>query len=193
MSFFSRKTLILLVLGGLLGVAAMLTAEQAHELSSTEAFCATTCHSMQTHVAGREAYTASAHRTAWAGVQPTCADCHIPEGLISATWAHVKGGVKDVWVELTEDVEGSEAWEARRARLAHSVRDWLVETDSGTCRRCHHEEAIEPGFRRGRREHRKARHEGITCIACHYNLVHEPVEPREALLRLARRTPKTPY
>ena len=35
---------------------------------------------------------------------------------------------------------------------------------------------------RGQRQHETALKEGTTCIACHYNLVHEEVEPSEAIL-----------
>jgi nitrate/TMAO reductase-like tetraheme cytochrome c subunit len=141
---------------------------------------------MKTYVSSDPTYLQSAHRTAWTGVYASCADCHIPPGLLPATWAHIKGGINDSLVELTTDFQGPEHWESRRAERANEVRDWLVETDSITCRRCHtHEEAIDPGFRRGRREHRRARNRRITCIVCHYNLVHKPVPPSDRLLALA--------
>jgi nitrate/TMAO reductase-like tetraheme cytochrome c subunit len=99
---------------------------------------------------------------------------------------HIKGGIKDSFAELSNDFRDPDQRESRRTELAYRVRDWLVETDSATCRRCHtHEEAIDPGFRRGRREHQRSRSEGITCIVCHYDLVREPVPPREAFLQLA--------
>ena len=123
----------------------------------------------------------------WTAVHASCADCHIPPGLLPATWAHIKGGLKDSFVELTNDFQVPENWESRRAELAIQVRVWLVDTDSVTCRRCHtHEEAIDPDFRRGQREHRRARTEGVTCIVCYYNLVHESVAPSERLLALAK-------
>jgi len=69
-----------------------------------------------------------------------------------------------------------------RPRLAYGVRDRLLRTDSANCRSCHDESGIEPGFTRGKREHERAKKEKITCIACHYNLVHKKVRPREDFL-----------
>jgi len=182
------KRLILAVglIGIALGVLGAWVADKMHHYASSDEFCGTSCHSMEAYVATESDYTSSAHQTSWSGVHAGCADCHIPEGLVPATWAHVKGGIKDSIAEAMNDFTDADEWESRRVELAYSVRDWLIETDSVTCRRCHsNEAAIDPGFRRGRREHRKARQESITCIACHYNLVHSPVEPRENFLRLA--------
>ena len=186
MSTSRKRVLFAVVVGIALGALGALGAERAHHLASSDAFCGNACHSMKAYVTSAPAYVTSAHQTSWSGVHAGCADCHIPEGLIASTWAHIKGGVKDGYAEWTTDFSKPEAWEARKAELAYRVRDWLVETDSATCRRCHSkEEAIDPGFRRGQREHRLARREGVTCIVCHYNLVHEPVEPREEFVRLA--------
>jgi nitrate/TMAO reductase-like tetraheme cytochrome c subunit len=38
--------------------------------------------------------------------------------------------------------------------------------------------AIQPERRREQRQHAEAREQGTTCIACHYNLVHNEVERR---------------
>ncbi|HLB31310.1 MAG TPA: hypothetical protein VJN91_07265, partial [Gammaproteobacteria bacterium] len=35
---------------------------------------------------------------------------------------------------------------------------------------------------RGQNQHKEAVEKGITCILCHYNLVHKPVDPSEAFL-----------
>lgn len=182
----NRILLIVGLIGAAVGALGVLAVEQIDHYTSTEAFCGSSCHSMKAYVSNDPTYLESAHRTAWTGVHAGCADCHIPEGLLPATWAHIKGGARDTFAELTNDFQVPENWESRRAELAYRVRDWMVETDSATCRSCHtHEEAIDPGFRRGQREHRRARNEGVTCIVCHYNLVHEPVPPREPLLKLA--------
>jgi nitrate/TMAO reductase-like tetraheme cytochrome c subunit len=175
------------LIGVVVGVAAAVAAERAHHVASSETFCGATCHSMAAYVSGDESYVMSAHQTSWSGVHAGCADCHIPPGLVASTWAHVKGGVKDIIAESTNDFSDPAVWEERRERLAHKVRHWFVETDSATCRRCHdEEEAIDPGFRRGRDAHRLALRDGITCIACHVNLVHAPVSPNETLKKMAR-------
>ena len=96
---------------------------------------------------------------------------------------HIAGDQKSIWTSPFHLRLRDANWLVPLAGLAAA----LVATDSATCRRCHSDESsIDPGFRRGRREHKMALQKGITCIACHYNLVHSPVEPREKLLRLAQ-------
>ena len=63
----------------------------------------------------------------------------------------------------------------------------MLETDSATCRSCHEEDAIQPQRKRGQRQHEDARERGLTCIGCHYNLVHADVEPRSEFLDRADR------
>ena len=73
-------------------------------------------------------------------------------------------------------------WSAERARLAYAARDWFRGNDSATCRGCHEEASIQPQRKRGQRQHAEARDTGMTCIDCHYNLVHDEIEPRESFL-----------
>lgn len=177
-----RTVLIAGVVGAIIGVAAVLANEQVDRYTSTDAFCGTSCHSMQAHVATDPVYVESAHRTARRGVRAGCADCHIPHGIVPATWAHLKGGVKDIISETLNDFSDPEVWKRGRAERAAVVRDWLLETDSATCRNCHDETAIEPEHERGQRQHAEARERRLTCIGCHYNLVHSEVEPNQAFL-----------
>jgi nitrate/TMAO reductase-like tetraheme cytochrome c subunit len=187
MATMGKGWILVVLIGIAIGLVAAFAAEKVHHATSSDAFCGNSCHSMAAYVASEEAYVMSAHQTSWSGVHAGCADCHIPEGLAASTWAHVRGGIKDIIVENTNDFSDPAVWEQRRERLAHQVRDWFVETDSATCRRCHDEEtAIDPGFRRGRDAHKLAIREGITCIACHVNLVHAPVAPSEKLRQMAR-------
>jgi len=178
------RSLVLLagVVGAVIAVAAVLVNEQVDAYTSTDAFCGTSCHSMQAHVADDPVYVESAHRTASSGVRAGCADCHIPHGIVAGTWAHVKGGVKDIISETLNDFSDPAVWERGRAERAYHVRDWLLETDSATCRTCHEEAAIKPERKRGQRQHEEARETGMTCIDCHYNLVHEEIEPSQSFL-----------
>ena len=137
------------------------------------------------YIAKSEAYLTSGHRTRRGGVQPGCADCHIPKGLVAATWTHIVKGAQDLYGEIRYDYENPEVWQARRAELAYAVRDWMLANDSATCRSCHKEDLIKPERKRGQRQHAEARETGMTCIECHYNLVHEKVEPRESFLERA--------
>jgi len=171
---FRYPILLTAAVAFILGVVSVLAAEAVDRYTSTDAFC-TSCHSMSAFIAAEAEYRTSLHRRTPTGVRAGCADCHIPPGLVAATWAHVKGGVKDIWVEATADFSTPRAWNLRRDRLARNVRDWMTANDSATCRRCHEMDAIETENRRGREDHASAVKEGKTCIECHQNLVHAPV------------------
>jgi nitrate/TMAO reductase-like tetraheme cytochrome c subunit len=185
-SFLTKATVVIFIVGGIAGLVAALAAEQIDHMTSTDAFC-TSCHSMKTYIADAETFRNSAHQTMTSGVRPKCADCHIPKGLIAATFTHVVNGAGDLWGQATHDYEDPKVWEAQKARLAHAVRDWMRENDSATCRTCHEEASIKPQRKRGQRQHEEARKSGMTCIDCHYNLVHDEIPVRESFLDSAGR------
>jgi len=132
-----------------------------------------------------ETNKASAHRTSTSSVRLGCASCHIPEGLVAATYAHAVNGASVLWGEFNLNYEDPEVWNAEKPRFAYAVRDWLRDTDSATCRACDEEQAIAPVRKRGQRQHKTARETGMTCIDCHYNLVHDKIDPRETFLDAA--------
>lgn len=177
-----RISIVSVLVGAVLGVGAMLINEQVDNYTSTDEFCGTACHTMQSNISSDQVYLESTHRTAASGVLAGCADCHIPSGIMPATWAHVSSGIRDLVSETANDFSDPSVWIAKRAGLAYRVRDWLYETDSATCRACHRESAIQPPRKRGQRQHQQARDRRITCIECHYNLVHAEVEPRDEFL-----------
>ncbi len=167
--------------GVVIGIVAVLAAEQMDHYTNTDAFC-TSCHLTGEYIAKSEAYLTSSHQTRSSGVRPTCANCHIPERLVPAIWTHLIKGVQDLYGQATYDYEDKQVWQQRRPELAYAARDWMRANDSVTCRSCHEEASIKPKRKRGQRQHAEAREEGMTCIDCHYNLVHEEVEPRESFL-----------
>jgi nitrate/TMAO reductase-like tetraheme cytochrome c subunit len=177
-----RATTVAGLIGVVVGVFLMLGAEQFDHYTSTDAFC-TSCHLTGEYIAKSETYLTSKHRTRTGGVRPGCADCHIPKGLVPATWTHVVKGIQDLYGEIAYDYEDPAVWEERRPELAHAVRYWMRENDSATCRSCHDEADITPTRLRGQRQHAEAKETGMTCIDCHYNLVHDEVEPSEAFLK----------
>ncbi len=181
LSFFKKTAVITFVIGGVAGLIAALGLEEMDRFTSTDEFC-TGCHLTQVYIAESETYKTSGHRTRTSGVIAGCADCHIPKGLIPATYIHIVKGAEDLWGEIAFDYNDPEVWKAERPRLAHAVRDWFLANDSVTCRECHVMEAIKPKRKRGQRQHAAAIKEETTCVACHYNLVHEEVEPSEAFL-----------
>jgi len=64
------------------------------------------------------------------------------------------------------------------------VRFRMLANDSKNCRTCHTMEAIRPEKKRGQRAHETAMEEGLSCIICHYNIVHKEVPPSEAFDRV---------
>ena len=184
LSIFRKTVVIAFIIGGIAGLIAALTAEEIDHLTTTDEFC-TSCHAMQAYIADSETYKSSMHQTTTSGVRAGCADCHIPKGLVIATYTHVVNGASDIWGQMNHDYEKPETWKTEKARLAYAVRDWFRENDSRTCRGCHEESSIKPQRKRGQRQHAEAKETGMTCIDCHYNLVHEEIEPRESFLQNA--------
>lgn len=176
-----KIVVITFLLGGVAGLVIALGAEEMDRLTTTDEFC-TSCHAMQTYIADSEVYKMSVHQTAASGVRPSCGDCHIPKGLVVATYTHVVNGVSDLWGEYRFDYEDPKVWESQKARLAHAARLWFRDNDSATCRGCHEEASIKPERKRGQRQHEEARETGMTCIDCHYNLVHEEIAPSQSFL-----------
>lgn len=180
-SFLKKATVIAFIVGGIVGLVAVLAAEKMDHMTSTDAFC-TSCHAMQAYISEAEAYKTSTHQTTKSGVRPGCADCHIPKGLVRATYTHIVNGVGDLWGEIRYDYDDPKVWDEQKARLAHAVREWMLDNDSATCRSCHEQASIKPERKRGQKQHAEAIENGTTCIACHYNIVHEEIEPSEAFV-----------
>jgi len=178
---FKTATVSTFVLGCIAGVLIALSAEQFDHFTTTDQFC-TSCHAMKAYIAESETYQTSSHRSHTSGVQPGCADCHIPKGLVIATYTHIADGLSDLWGQFNYDYDDPAVWEEQRARLAHAVRDTMRANDSITCRNCHVEILIKPQRKRGQKQHEMARKNGMTCIDCHFNLVHDEVEPRDSFL-----------
>ena len=173
--------LLALVVGAIIAVP---TTEAVDHYFSTDQFCAQTCHVMTATVA--EEYHQSAHWNTATGVRPSCADCHVSEGLTMAMWDHFVG-TRELIAFAFRGIRTPEAFEAERAGAADRVRMKMLGNDSKNCRSCHVMEAIKPERTRGQRQHAQALENGTTCIACHYNLVHKEVEPSEEFLRVTER------
>ncbi len=177
--------LVLLAAGGAAGAAAVITTVEVNRHTSTEVFC-TSCHSMA-NLANDPHYLRSAHRSNPQGVRPSCGDCHIPKSnWFVETYVHVSSGARDVIAEFTNSFDDPKIWEARRVALAHEVRDLMRRQDSVTCRSCHAAADIRPASERGQAAHALLRESRMTCIDCHFNLVHAPVPPTAEFIRGSR-------
>lgn len=148
-------------------------------LFSTNAFCGTFCHVMESTV--YKELQESTHWTTPTGVRATCADCHVSGRLSFAMVDHFIG-TGELFVWLTNDFSKPGSFEEFRPAAANRERFKMLGNNSETCSHCHVMEAIKPKRIRGQNAHKDAMDKNVPCIACHYNLVHKEVEPSEAFL-----------
>lgn len=146
---------------------------------SHNTFCGNVCHVMESTV--YQELQESKHWKTPTGVRATCADCHVDGRLTLAMIDHFLG-TGELFVNLTNDFSKPGSFEKFRPAAADRERFKFMENDSARCRSCHVMEAIKPERVRGQNQHKEAVEKGITCILCHYNLVHKPVDPSEAFL-----------
>jgi len=167
-----------LIIGFLLGVFLIPATIAFNHFTSTEDFCGNSCHAMS-WVVNDPAYINSSHRKNDSGVVAKCKDCHLPNDLVRETWVHIQGGSRDLIASLSNDFSVAETWEARRQTLAHEVREKMIADDSENCRSCHQLALLKNRKERVGRQHDLAAQNTVTCIQCHFNLVHSPVEPSD--------------
>jgi nitrate/TMAO reductase-like tetraheme cytochrome c subunit len=138
-------------------------------------FCVS-CHSMQNNYAE---YKKTLHYKNPAGIQATCADCHVPKEFFPKFYAKLYAA-KDIYHEIMGTVDSKEKFNARRWEMANAVWDRMRATDSRECRNCHTPENMDLRVhdKMARKKHARAPAEGKTCIDCHAGLTHtEPLEP----------------
>ncbi len=170
-----------LLTGGLLGIVLVAVVFGGEAALSTEEFC-TSCHSMtytQTELRQSTHYGAL-------GVNPSCKDCHIPQGFKNfhlAVYSHAVDGARELYLELMNDYSTLEKFNERRLIMAHDARMNLKKWDSVTCRDCH--KNPNPPGADAQEAHKKLKTEGATCIDCHQNLVHEEVAKTDLNASLA--------
>lgn len=176
--FITRHVLFALIFGGLAGVGFILFLTEFDHYTSTEDFC-TTCHSMELVA---EPYRESSHYKPASGVRASCGDCHVSEGVLSATWDHFIG-TKDLLRQLFGAKYDDPVVNALHLpEAAFAARDWLKKRDSATCKRCHVKEAIY-GDRPDTLDIHLEDAKDKTCVECHYNLVHRKVPDKKTFKR----------
>ncbi len=113
--------------------------------------------------------------------QARCVDCHLPGGLFNSIYAYSHfASLTDLFGHFRyRTAERAGNWIPPRQAAAYRVRDRLFEYASTTCDNCHVMAEIEPKRERGVNAHKKAVDEQKSCIECHYNEKHRPVDLRE--------------
>ena len=148
---------------------------ETEEYLSSKPFCLS-CHSMsyvQTEL------DESDHISSL-GIDPECQSCHLPPDFIGRVISHVVDGTRALIGEMKHDLSTKENFDKYRAEYAHNARIGLKRWDSSPCRTCH--KNVRPSSDEAEMEHKKMETEGLTCIDCHQNLVHDEV-PEEDLVQ----------
>ena len=170
-------SLVVLVLGLILGVAFFGSAGSFMVYANSEKFCATSCHEMSFLAVEHKDTIHDKNRT---GVRATCNDCHVPHGYITNYLAKL-GLFNDYWGHfVTHSIDTKEKFEAKRYELAKKVWVYMKDTDSRECRHCHTTAKMDPEKQtdKAKVRHEKLRTEGLTCIDCHFGIAHaEPSGP----------------
>jgi nitrate/TMAO reductase-like tetraheme cytochrome c subunit len=173
MSRISWRLVLTLLIGAVIGAGAVIASVQVNHATSTEKFCAYTCHSMTPKVTDPH-YLQSKHISNSKGVRPSCGDCHIPKtNWFLETYTHVRKGLHDLIAEKTTNFSDQKAWEARRVALAKGVHDDMRAWDNAPCKGCHVVASIKPSSPAGQAVH-TALPAGVACVDCHQALVHSP-------------------
>lgn len=173
---------VLAIAGLVIGASLILGSVATNRYTSSDAFC-TSCHAMAT-LATDPHYLQAAHQANGEGVRAGCGDCHIPHtNWLAETYAHAVDGMRDELAELTHNYNDPAIWEPRRIALAEVVREQMRLDDSVTCRNCHNPAAIKPTSEAGKAAHALLGNSRLTCIDCHFNLVHAPVPPSISFIR----------
>jgi nitrate/TMAO reductase-like tetraheme cytochrome c subunit len=165
------SVLALLVIGIAIGFAATVGTHVMVEVTGTDKFCGTACHSMQ-WVA--QEHRASVHVANHSGVRAGCHDCHIPKHYPELLWYKAKAGVKDAIGEMRGVISTKEKFEKERLRMARLVWDEYKGNNSQNCRNCHE---FTPEVMAKQKEFARPMHQQVlegkaTCIDCHKGVGH---------------------
>jgi cytochrome c-type protein NapC len=142
----------------------------ALHLTETDAFC-TSCHEMKEPLVELKN---SAHGSNVFGIQPRCADCHVPPTFVAGVWRHAKA-VIEVWGHVTGKLDTPAKFEAHRLEMAEKIWAELSANDSAECRSCHNPAIM--AFKQQPEAAAEAHSSlvsggGVTCIDCHKGLAH---------------------
>jgi formylglycine-generating enzyme required for sulfatase activity len=118
----------LLGCGLLLGLAVAFTGRQTVTYTSSDAFCAESCHS---HPHATKFWIQSAHYSNRHGVVVHCTDCHLPPGGVQYLTEKARLGSRDAYSQLFRDVSKID-W-ARERKLDRA----LTFTYDAGCIHCH--------------------------------------------------------
>ena len=171
-----KKTIVVLLAGVGLSMVGLSLFGTTMIYTSTEAFCATSCHEMANN--STLEYRDSVHDKNRTGVRAICPDCHVPHAPIPLYIAKM-GALNDLWSHhVTRAVDTREKFEAQRSKMAVRVWTYMKGNDSRECRHCHNPASMDPEKQTAiaQARHAKGKKEKLTCIDCHFGIAHH--EPK---------------
>jgi len=168
-----RKAIVVLLAGMGISLAALSVFATSMVYTSTEEFCATSCHEMANNVTLE--YRDTIHDKNRTGVRAICPDCHVPHAPVPLYIAKF-GALNDLWSHhVTKAVDTKEKFEAQRSRMAVNVWTYMKGNDSRECRHCHDVKKMDPAKQKpmAAKDHAKAKREKMTCVDCHFGIAHK--------------------
>ena len=153
------------------GAVLVLIAGWGLSATSTESFCIS-CHEMRVYAHAE--YKNSGHDFNRTGKRVTCPDCHVPNDFFPKLWRKIRAS-QELYHHLTGKLDTPEKYEQQRYQMALNVWREMKANDSRNCRDCHDSAQMNPQMQSedARDSHLSAVEEGLTCIDCHYAIVHE--------------------
>ena len=158
-------------LGVVLSAIAIIGTQVMVNVTGTDAFCGTACHSMQ-WVA--QEHRESIHGAGRTGVRATCHDCHIPREYPELLWYKAVAGTKDVIGEVRGVMDTEAKFKAKRKEMAEHVWEEYRGNDSRACRHCHvfSKEVLAKQKEFAQPIHAQVLEGKGTCIDCHQGVAH---------------------
>ena len=138
------------------------------ELTSTVAFCGTTCHEMGP---AYTSYLQSSHYATYMGDAATCRDCHVPPWTdpIGVLWSKTYHGVKDVYHHFADGDEMLTV--GYQERMRYNAPSGMFNSSCLTC----HESVTDEEYEDSVNIHAGVLETGkAKCADCHKGLVHWP-------------------
>ena len=153
--------------GGIaISIICFLSLNAAMKPFSTNTYCGTTCHEMDT---AYQSWELSGHGANVKGIQIDCVQCHLPpkEDYFTHLFAKAWAGGKDMYMH---HFGGEYDVEVIREKV-------LKHMDNETCAHCHNDLLIKPGSAKSRFAHQAAQLEPDKpenkCTTCHEDAGHK--------------------
>ena len=165
-----KATATILLLGVVLGGAALAAFDGVMYFTSTDEFCGSSCHEMSAPLGSLQE---TAHYINSHGVAVSCADCHIPKEFGPKMLRKIEAS-REVWGHFTGLIDTPEKYAAHHPAMRERELARIRANDSQECRNCHRLDRMDFAAqeRAVRRYHRAMESRGKTCIDCHEGIAH---------------------